>query len=71
MVWQEHGLCEIIRVDSMSIGQELQCKRADILRLADRHGASEVRMHEAAISTAVKFPGRSFTERTSSAFMEG
>ncbi|MEI6786623.1 MAG: nucleotidyltransferase family protein [Verrucomicrobiota bacterium] len=28
----------------MSIGQELQSKRAEILRLADRHGASEVRI---------------------------
>jgi predicted nucleotidyltransferase len=28
----------------MSIGQELQSKRVDILRLADRHGASEVRI---------------------------
>ena len=43
-VWQEHGLCEIIRLDYMSIGQELQSKRAEILRLADRHGASEVRI---------------------------
>ena len=31
-------------MDSMSIGQELQSKRVDILRLADRHGASEVRV---------------------------
>ena len=28
----------------MSIGQELQAKRADILRLADRHGATDVRV---------------------------
>ena len=28
----------------MTIGQELQSKRVDILRLADRHGASEVRI---------------------------
>ena len=31
-------------MDSMNIGQELQSKRVDILRLADRHGASEVRV---------------------------
>ena len=42
--WQEHGECEISLMDSMSIGQELQSKRVDILRLADRHGASEVRV---------------------------
>ena len=28
----------------MNIGQELQSRRVDILRLADRHGASEVRV---------------------------
>ena len=42
--WQEHGVREIIRMNTMSIGQELQSKRVDILRLADRHGASEVRV---------------------------
>jgi hypothetical protein len=31
-------------MDFMSIGQELQSKRAEILRLADRHGATNVRI---------------------------
>jgi uncharacterized protein len=31
-------------MDFMNIGQELQARRTDILHLADRHGATEVRI---------------------------